>query len=206
MSEQSRPRPRDRYGRFERITMLGFTGPIEWPSREEWAKQQRTLYWDELLSEHPVSEQLSDYATRDETAAAAAALRAVWLAKGRAMKTARARAGWRVRQPGEPKKAYIARWCSMPEDDREIVREYDDLQDARRELNKAIADLRADMLRPWRWHVAYPPPLKEIVERYEQARREARDALIAERAQAPIDDAAWAEELEMRQRLTPNAD
>jgi hypothetical protein len=53
---------------------------IEWPSREEWARQRRTCYYD--LSPN-VSRSLSDYATSAEIEALIVAMRERWKALGR---------------------------------------------------------------------------------------------------------------------------
>jgi hypothetical protein len=47
-----------------------------WPSREEWARDRRTVYAD-MENPHPATRQLSAYATADEIAAAIAAVKAI---------------------------------------------------------------------------------------------------------------------------------
>jgi hypothetical protein len=55
----------------------------QWPSREEWARQRRTFYCDQLPD---ISTSLADYATPAEIRALAAAMRALWQELGREMR------------------------------------------------------------------------------------------------------------------------
>jgi hypothetical protein len=52
-----------------------------WPSREKWAEQQRTPYYDKF--ENLITNDIAAYASPDEVEAAIKALRAVWCHHGR---------------------------------------------------------------------------------------------------------------------------
>jgi hypothetical protein len=60
-----------------------------WPSREEWAKQRRTPYYDRFLC---TSNSLAVYATPEEIAALKAALRKRWRNLGKEMRELRGNA------------------------------------------------------------------------------------------------------------------
>jgi hypothetical protein len=62
-----------------------------WPTREEWAIIQRTVYYDNC--DLGVCDDISDYASPAEVEAALVALRAVWCSYGRKMKVAKSSAG-----------------------------------------------------------------------------------------------------------------
>jgi hypothetical protein len=60
-----------------------------WPSREEWAKERRTPYYDRFLS---TSNSLAEYATPEEIAALKAALRKRWRNLGKEIRELRGNA------------------------------------------------------------------------------------------------------------------
>jgi hypothetical protein len=89
-------------------------------SREEWAFWRRNPYGDEF-PEDRVSDRVSAHATPTQITAAIAEMRALWLAKGRAMPDSKVKAGWRVRQARETRTAYHARWLAMTPEDRKAA-------------------------------------------------------------------------------------
>ena len=58
---------------------------IQWPGRQEWAERRRDHNWFDHIE---VSNRLSDYATQAEIDGAIAAIKDVWRALGRQMKSA----------------------------------------------------------------------------------------------------------------------
>jgi hypothetical protein len=139
-----------------------------WPTREEWTRNRTTVFAD-MDNPNPASKQLADYASSDEIAAAIEAIKAARRETLRAERAA-----------GLPAK------CSykLPE------------------LNDVLRQLK-DGLVPWRWVgtgglKTPPPPLDEIRARYEAACQQANERWEQDVAQRPVDDAAWAKELEWR--------
>jgi hypothetical protein len=175
--------------------------PYEWPTREQWAEQRRNNYWDSE-SPHPylASRRLSNYASAAEIAAVIVALQEAYRDYGRQMRAAKALAGPLARQRGEGSGPYIKRYLAMSEAEQDIAGEPDVLRVKRREVNEVLKQLREDWV-PWRWAMSSPPPLDAIMARYEAAVRAGDEKWIAEVAAAPIDDAAWAEELERRRDI-----
>ncbi len=58
---------------------------IQWPGRQEWAERRRDHNWFDHIE---VSNRLADYATQAEIDGAIAAIKDVWRALGRQMKSA----------------------------------------------------------------------------------------------------------------------
>jgi hypothetical protein len=93
---------------------------IDWPSREEWAKQRRSIY----LGEHnpcPATRRLSAYATAEEIATVIAELKATIREARRAEKAAIIALGPLGRQRGESRRAYDRRFLAMSKEAQDIV-------------------------------------------------------------------------------------
>jgi hypothetical protein len=101
----------------------------QWPSREEWAKQRRTPYWDSF-EDLPVSKNLGDYASPEQIAELIAGLKVIYAAEGRKMKEAKQIAGPLVQQPSEKGSDYVSRYLAMTEAEQEILRPWLDRKDA----------------------------------------------------------------------------
>jgi hypothetical protein len=180
----------------------------EWPSRGEWAKRERACYSD-LFDDVAVSTKADDYGTAEEIAAAIDGLRHEWSRLGRELKIARHAAGSLLRQP-ETQYQATHRYLDMAEEDRARLDRVVFTQHLRRDVAEFRRALEAGRLMPphglalaWRLE-AIPtagPALRILFDRYEaaweRARQQRRDEILA----TPIDDAAWAKELERRAGL-----
>lgn len=154
-----------------------------WPTREEWARDQR----DPCSQDHEFdwhsdgypSDQLASYATPAEAAAAIAELRQAWLAKGREMRAL----------------------------DRRKTPAYLELRRQRRSFNAAIADLRQGMLPRMTTDMRISldavrlPIIETLRQRYITAYERGHAAWKQRIEQTPIDDAAWQAELERRREF-----
>jgi hypothetical protein len=162
---------------------------FEWPTREEWAKRQRTVYGDML--EDLISTRLSDYASADEVAAAIAALRKLWCAYGQRMKEAKRNAGDVIDR----------NYYDLNEEERKLIAPIHTCQDRRKTINQVIKFFREGQ---YHYYVNWVldrdacPPLAMIKERYDAAWTAAELKVRQRVAATPIDDAAWARELEIR--------
>jgi hypothetical protein len=176
----------------------------DWPTREEWAEHHRTFYFD-MEDGVLVSSKAADYGTPaeiDAAAAAALALRSRLLAD---LRQAKQVAGGLLRQPGESSRDYIARYLAAGQDDERDRRlsAVHLIVDRRRALLRFAKHLRAGSIM---WDGRYgdgqlPPEAALLVGRREAAYQAAVDALRQQIETRPVDDAAWAKELERRQKL-----
>lgn len=149
------------------VTRPKLTG-IEWPSREEWARQRRTLD-----GSPEVGVDVDDYMTEEELLLLLDAMRERWKEIGKEMRAA------------------------TDHDERE------DCKERRAAINRGIKELKAGYLpEPLWFHRGAEDLLRPYIERRTVARIEATKAAEEEAARRPIDDAAWAKELERRRRLT----
>jgi hypothetical protein len=171
------------------------TRTYNWPSREEWAKQRRTYYWDDDLR---VSRKLQDYATPEEIDAITTALRALWLAEGRKMQAAKQAAGSRLQQPGEDNRSYFMRVRAMTETEREPLHQWRTHQDERRQINQALKTISEGKLPDERLREDGKLILASIKARYDAAWEAAHAERKREIENRPIDDAAWEDHLRWR--------
>jgi hypothetical protein len=172
-----------------------------WPSREKWAEQHRSAYWD-FESPHPytASGDLSVYASPEEIAASIAELQKMWRDCGREMKAATAEVGSLARRPGERGRSFIPRFFEMSEADRERAGKPEEFRFMRREINRMIKELREGSV-PSKFSRLPIPALDIIVARYEVAVEAGNAKYRAECAALPVDDAAWERELAQRRLL-----
>src|SRR5258707_6310911 len=140
---------------------------IQWPGRQEWAERRRDHNWFDHIE---VSNRLADYATQAEIDGAIAAIKDVWRALGRQMKSASSIEIEEIRY----RRAGVSRaFKAMPDGDIPGV--------------------------PLECRCGVPPALLAPFD----ARRDAALEAAVQRAikAMPIDDAAWATELEWRRRV-----
>ena len=150
---------------------------FEWPSREEWAERRRTAYFThDRPHRYTASNDLSLYACPEEVEGAIAALKKLWSDYGKQLKAEGDISPWlRQRRTGINMviKALI-NGC---------VRETLGLGHIPLEILRSI------------------PEYDMIIKRYEAAVQTGDDKYIAECAAEPVDDAAWANELEQRAKI-----
>jgi hypothetical protein len=159
-----------------------------WPTREEWAVQQRTVYYDML--EDLISTSLSNYASDDEVAAAITALRKIWCTYGHQMKEAKRNAETVVDRS----------YYELSEEERKLIDPIHTYQDRRREINDVIKSLRRGRYHfriSWILERDGCPPLAVIKTRYDAAWAAAEVKI----ENTPIDDDAWAKELQRRRDI-----
>jgi hypothetical protein len=155
-----------------------------WPSREEWARVQRTPYAD-LFDDLGFSRWAGDYATPGEINAVVTELKELYADEGSKLRTAKLAAGPLIRQPGETKTAHIRRYFAMSETDRSRLFPVHTHEQRRQDINTAIKALRNDTLpahRSWDGVEAIlapleadgapltPPPAKPGVKKLKQRR------------------------------------
>jgi hypothetical protein len=144
-----------------------------WPSREEWAKDQRTPYYDHFEGGEGsiISNRLADYADETTIAAAIKALESLWRELGRQM---------RACQDAEQKEI---------------------LKDRRAGINCALKTMRAGEI-PSEHAECRSVLSSAILAPFDEPRDAALKAAYEQRereiAATPIDDAAWAKELQRR--------
>ena len=179
------------------LTQMKAGEKFKWPTREEWAVQQRTVYFDML--ENLISNKLSDYASGGEVTAAITALRKIWCACGRQMNEAKRVAGVTLNRD-----YYIYRYYKCSEEERKLVDAVLTYQDRRKRINQTIKFLREGQ---YHYYISWVlerddcPPLAIIKARYDAAHA-AAELKVRQRVEAtPIDDAAWAKELERRRDI-----
>lgn len=176
------------------------TGKRSWPSREQWAKNQRSTYWDNETGcpfADDYSHQLSDYASAEEGAAAIEAVKVRLKTIRKLCREANKGLGPLGRQLGESKRAYHERLFNMTRSDRDRV--IDSLGPDDQPFKKALKTLTDGFIpRYWNNSTEPPAPLGEIIQRYAAARQRAQEDWIAMIEATPIDDAAWEEELRRR--------
>lgn len=138
-----------------------------WPTREEWAVGERTVYGD-MLDELTISHRLADYDfSQEQIDAAITELRDLWCAMGRELRTT------------------TDEW----------------FKHKRRSVNRAIKSLRnGEVPGPTKCdrHGIPTEILAPFDEKIEAARAAAVAELLDKIANWPIDDEAWARELERR--------
>jgi hypothetical protein len=168
-----------------------------WPSREEWARVQRTPYAD-LFDGLGFSRWAGDYAPPGEINAVVTELKELYADEGSKLRTAKLAAGPLIRQPGETKTAHIRRYFAMSETDRSRLFPVHTHEQRRQDINTAIKALRNDTLpahRSWDGVEAILAPLES---RWRAAHAAACEARRKEIQATPIDDAAWERELQHR--------
>jgi hypothetical protein len=171
----------------------------EWPTRDEWAKRMRTPYFDRI--EVRISDAASDYATQAEIQAEIDRLHAEWCELGRELK----RTPKTPMDELSPKQRFALHQRSGDNrnffDRDDIWTARDAIRERRKKVNGALRDLRAGNvpLGNGRYQGQKECPL--LYERWSAARRAAYQRREAEIRATPIDDEAWAKELERRKLI-----
>jgi hypothetical protein len=174
----------------------------DWPTREQWARNRTTVFAGDE-NPHPASRRLSDYASADEIAAAIEAIKAARLQTLRTERAADLALGLLGRQRGESRRGYETRFRTMSRAEQDRVIDSVPSSYDLHELNETLKQLKGGVV-PWRrvWAAlgSEPAPLSPIMARYEAALKQTHKAWEQEVAQTPVDDAAWAKELEWRRK------
>ncbi len=172
-------------------------GGIDWPSRDEWARQQRTFYAD-MVPE--VSTAVAAYATPEEVEAICVKILAERNRLLKDLRAARAAAPT-FRQPGETRRAWTLPYYTLSEEDQKRADVVENIIRLREERYRAVKKFRKGWI-PSLFNDGYDLP--ELADLH-ACRDAARDAEIAklqeEVAQRPIDDEAWRSELEWRVQI-----
>jgi hypothetical protein len=174
------------------------TKPVEWPSREEWAKRHRDIdYWQPDIR---MTNQASEYASPDEIAEAIAEAKSVWTEMGRQVKAAGP-----PMTDAEWKRRYMA--CSSREERDQLI---DSPEGRRLKLVHDRSRLNLEIIKPlcqgWLpvdvgdWRIADLHKVKALCDRYWVAWRAANEAARKKYAERPVDDEAWHHELQRRAR------
>jgi hypothetical protein len=182
----------------------------EWPTREEWAKNRTTCYADlfddlDLGDFHGLDDSQRDDAIK--------ALQTLWKAEGVRMKHRAEIAGPLCKQPNETGREHTERWLAMTKEEQNLAGHVSECRWNRKEINEAIKAVRN---RKWiRWMHSYDGALlpswmpsdseaakifQPILDRYKAAYKAATEKREQEILSTPIDDDAWAKELEYRAR------
>ena len=182
----------------------GTTGPHgkPWPSREDWAHNERTFYVDiEDSVRDGVSQQAADYATPDEIETAAKAMLTLRNQLLRDLRQAKQEAGDALDRPGEDVVEYQHRYYRLTDEQQAQVGKVQTIEDRRKNLFQAAKALRGGHL-PGAYYLHHagelPPDADAITARYGAAVDAKVDEVRQRIETAPIDDDAWQEELERR--------
>jgi DNA repair exonuclease SbcCD ATPase subunit len=177
----------------------------EWPTREQWAEQTRTFYYDIADgARDSVSTLVTDYATQEEIATAIGELRGRWSELGRRLRELNKRL-----QPFANALAFY----DLSEEQQRLHSDARDLRDQRQAVNK----LAKEWANPYRGKPYFDrylavglnlmtsdgacPIFRSIVSRWGDAKDAKVEAARIRTENAPIDDEAWAKELESRAKL-----
>jgi hypothetical protein len=182
----------------------------EYPDRDEWAKRQRTFYADLADSARDaVTTRILDYATQEEIGTAVAELRARWTVLGR-----------RLREINKALQPYtgLREFDGLSEEQQQLHCQSRDLQDQRKSILK-VAKEWGQNPNPYLGEAHFDsflchsvglkqmasdgacPTYRSIIGRWAAAKKAAEDAARIRTENKPIDDAAWARELERRADL-----
>ena len=166
--------------------------PIDWPTRERWAKQQRTAYIDNVQDfiNSKVTKEVTAYATAEEIAATLAALKASWNSLTKPLKQANRRA----RSVDKP-------YTERTKQEHALCEPANDIWWQRQSINAAIASLRGNWVPVTYSDGGNRPEVAVILDRYKTACDAASSAYEAKVAKTPIDDATWNKELERRRDI-----
>jgi hypothetical protein len=168
--------------------------PHQWRTREEWAEDQHAFYHDRF-DDLPIEFTLTD----EEVQWAVPALRELWKTQGRLLRELAIPPALR-QQPGETIKAFFDRCDAMPQADQDLLAAQAKIRWIRQDSNKAIKALKAreasDLVLIH--SKAVNEILAPILARYQAAKEVATEKRKQEILARPIDDAAWARELEWR--------
>ncbi|HEX9343412.1 MAG TPA: AAA family ATPase, partial [Actinomycetota bacterium] len=156
----------------------GSANGYQFPTREQWTAERRTLYSDDACNaQAAVSRSALDHATPEEITETLAAL-----AEGR-------------------RRAHRDLRAARSDTDAGDSEDLAPLQEVHRRYGRAIKSLRDDQVPLATFEGGELPELRHLVERYQAAVDAALATARRDVEARPVDDAAWAEELEHRQRV-----
>jgi hypothetical protein len=182
------------------MTWTTYQADLTWPSRDEWAKGERTIYYgDEMPSKffEPYKAMVPD-SLRD---AAVAELEALWKGLRTYIRGARGPIVDKLVRAGQLRYADAVDQIDTPADD---------ALDLRHEVRRLITRDRVHVPSAYARCVEHFPVLGQthplsLVRQYEESLTQALRAADADWhhavANTPIDDEAWAEELKRRARI-----
>jgi hypothetical protein len=151
------------------------TQKYNWPTREEWARNERTLYADQTPS---MDWRLTSVASEAEITAIIVAHEALWRDLGRQMKTA----------------------SKEPRSEFKRDTEYDRIQWRRKLINRRLKELRDGRL-PMDVDEAFKETFAPLRARQRSNWEATCEAAAREKQKTPVDDAAWEKELRRRKWL-----
>jgi hypothetical protein len=167
--------------------------PHQWPTREEWAAQQRVPSFDEyeFLRFDPPEFSSAELGT------AIQALRSRWKAEGVRLR------GFAVpkdlrQQPGESIRAYYQRSKMMSQAERDLLQQAHWCQNLRQQINRVIKNLQNNERPDCNGETAIDELIEPVMTRWKMAHDAAIQKLEEKASARPIDDAAWEEELRRR--------
>lgn len=189
-------------------------GRYAWLSRDEWAARRRTCYADDVdKALDAVSDAPAAYATPDELIVAVEELHTHWRQLGHDLRAANAaaRAAFPRFRPRQVTLDYYDALDALPADQRATVDHAVTVRDQRARIHDALREItNPDRGRLSTWVTAriltfLPddrcPTWRSIVEAWQAARRTAATDYREQVTKLPVDDAAWAAELERRDRI-----
>lgn len=177
-----------------------------WPSREEWAQKVRRIHcwqgdydsWEVDYfgkpNPNPAPSELRSYAAGEEIDALIVGLKKLYKERGLALKKAKQDCADLV---AGGRRDY---W-NWPKSDQERYLPVLKAQLDRRTINRAIKRLRDGAIPRLLEDGCDLLTISEIGRRYDAARETARQRWLDSIAHYPIDDAAWARELERRRKI-----
>jgi hypothetical protein len=181
----------------------------DWPTREQWAKHVRTLYFSDVDNDDLASSDLHNYLTDEDTVEAAISeLQRAWSYCGQQLKHARQQLlvqgiDWKPK----PTRRDCFDYFSLSAPQQALVTEASTWVERRHVLHATIKNFRCNLLD----YVSneflldkiqhLTPIYARIKARYAAAQQAELQALEARIAQTPIDDAAWEEELQRRREF-----
>jgi len=170
----------------------------DWPTREEWAKQERT--WTRYLGDDDpvhVSGKVSDYLRPHEIAALIASLKARRSQLGKELREAKKQRPQAFRQKSETKTEWIHRWYQLSKEDEEV----DIWTEPRAQLFRAVKVLSENGIPTFCYDGGNLPELAELKKRWQAAYDAEEKRIEDEYASRPIDDEAWEKELARRAEI-----
>jgi hypothetical protein len=165
--------------------MQDISGRYQYPTRDEWAKERRTPYYDRFPDTPAL---LAEYATPEEIAALKIGLRERWRELGQKLREFPAKA-----EP-ESREERLRTFAGGERSER--VR----IHDSRSSINAAIETIENGELPLYLENYSGSKDIfVPFHARYEAAKAELYERTLREIEQTPVDDDAWAAELKRRE-------
>jgi hypothetical protein len=177
------------------------------PTREEWAENRLCHYleWGDAEGGSyryvEVSQEVSAYLNPQELAALIASLKQQRDERVRKEKEAKQKYPHLFQQKGETESAWMKRCYSLSNADQELHYELLAFSYRRKQIDQAIKHLLQDEIPRYIEEGGHLAEIKMIQDRQDEAEKRKEERLRAKAAiDFPVDDAAWEQELEMRQQ------